>query len=98
MRVTAKKHERETGLAGIGASPRGYYIKVNGKEIATIYAGGNKQWEHDWNCWKVQFFGDKFTGLKRFISAKTWPLTDEGLQDARQEILTFVKRKIAGNK
>ena len=36
MRITFKMRDRETGLARIGAGPRGFSVKVDGKEVGSV--------------------------------------------------------------
>lgn len=40
MRVTLKLRERETGLRSIGAGPRGWDIRVDGKHVGSVSALG----------------------------------------------------------
>lgn len=36
MRITFKKEERQRGLAGVCAGPRGWEIRIDGKDVGSI--------------------------------------------------------------
>lgn len=91
-RITARRHARETGLAAIGQGPRGYDICMDGQEVASVYAK-RKGWEFEWVGWRILIHGDDKIE-RRILKPKGqpgWPMTDEGLEQAKQMALEIVK-------
>ena len=92
-RVTAKREARQSGLIGIGQGPRGYCININGEEVATIFAQ-RKGFEFEWIGWKILLFASQKTE-RRILVPKgqlAWPMTDEGLEQAKKAALDLVKK------
>jgi hypothetical protein len=52
MKVTFRKWDRLTGLAGVGYPHQSVDIKINKKKIGTIYA---PNWQTEDNKWSVAF-------------------------------------------
>lgn len=61
MRVTFKLKPRETGLRAIGAGPRGYDIKLDGKEVGSIYPIGGAAFNGPHRGWYYVVAADGFT-------------------------------------
>lgn len=95
-RITAKREARESGLAGIVQDPRGYDLKVDGEVVGRVYAKRVEMWKRDFSGWVITLYAtDKFPERRTYnpkANKDGWPMTDEGLEQAKNVALDLVKK------
>ena len=93
-KITARRVPKESGLAGVAQGPRGFTIYVNCEPVASVFAQ-KKGWEFSWTGWKVNIFKSEKVETRRLLrpggQPEGWPLTDEGLEEAKKVALDLVK-------
>lgn len=95
-RITAKRDEVESGLMSIGQDPRGYELKANGESIGRVFANRTDMWERNYSGWKITLYESDKIEKRQTYSPKGnrdgWPMTDEGLEQAKKVALDLVKK------
>ena len=101
LRVTARRTKRETGLAGVCQSPRGYEISITGHgQVGSVFAL-NKGY-HDYRGWTYLIYSNEELNIPRIeawhepgvVPRKKWryfKYTQDGLLAAKSKCIDRIK-------
>jgi hypothetical protein len=63
MKITFKARPRSGGLASVGEGPRGWDIRLDGKEVGSVYAAGGGAFTGPMKGWYFVFGLDEKLGI-----------------------------------
>lgn len=97
-RITFKRKEKETGLAAVGAGPRGFDVKVDGRAVGHIYARGG-DWRGPFQGWYYVLPQNAVPGSPHVNTsdAKELYSTEDEVKDAvKKHLVEFLEKSHEG--
>lgn len=98
MRLTWKRQASETGLRRIGQGKKSHYLRLNGKEIATVsYTNYNAFFPNNPVGWYWSCSSNDELGIPSYNGEQLFETVEEAKADCKSHIVEYINKANKGN-